>query len=314
MGSAAGVDAAMTAVAATAVPLAGVLHGAGVLDDGMLARQTRERFAAVMAPKADGAWRLHLALRERGLKPDFFAMYSSMSAVLGSLGQGNYVAANAFLDALARWRVVNDEAGCSLAWGAWKDVGMAARGNTADRAAAMGLTPIAPALGHHALGLVLHEGFDHVAVTPVDWPQFLRQLGAGAAPPLWQDLVAEARAAAGGSSAAGARAKAIDFTALPAAERLQQLTALVRTELATVLALPDGGRSIVDDQPFSSFGLDSLTSVELRNRLQAAVGRAVPATAAFEWPTVAELASHLAGYFADSAQGQGDPAREELTL
>ncbi|MBI5722127.1 MAG: SDR family NAD(P)-dependent oxidoreductase [Burkholderiales bacterium] len=312
--TAAGIDAVMRAVLDSAAPLGGVLHGAAVLDDGMLVRQSRERLAAVMAPKADGAWRLHRALLRHGLKPDFFAMYSSMSAVLGSAGQGNYVAANAFLDALTHHRRVHDDAACSIAWGAWKDVGMAARGSTVDRAAAMGLSSLTPAQGHQALGLVLREGFAHVAVTPVDWPRLLLQLGSNAAPPIWQELVAQARAGMGAAHAEGPRAAALDFAALPPAERLAQLVALVRRELATVLALPDGGRSLVDDQPFSSFGLDSLTSVELRNRLQAAVRRPVPATAAFEWPTTAALAGHLAGYFADAGAHQGDEAREELTL
>ncbi|MBL8341597.1 MAG: type I polyketide synthase [Rubrivivax sp.] len=313
VGSAAGVQAMMQALEGTAVPLAGVLHGAAVLDDGVLLRQTRERFAAVMAPKADGAWLLHQALVQRGWRPDFFAMYSSMSAVLGSPGQGNYVAANAFLDALARHRALHDEGGASIAWGAWKEVGMAARGSTVERAAASGLESLAPAQGLQALSLVLREGIVNVAVAPVDWPQVLRQLGQGDASPLLADLVAAARAAGGTGAGAAARAQAVDYAALAPAERLAQLVALVRRELATVLALPDGGRSIVDDQPFSSFGLDSLTSVELRNRLQAAVGRPVPATAAFEWPTAAALGAQLASFFgADEAAA--DEAREEVTL
>jgi NAD(P)-dependent dehydrogenase (short-subunit alcohol dehydrogenase family)/acyl carrier protein len=311
VGSAAGVSALMQALQQCGAPLAGVLHGAAVLDDGVLARQTRDRFAAVMAPKADGAWRLHRALVWRGLRPDFFVLYSSMSAVLGAPGQGNYVAANAFLDALARHRRVHDQAACSIAWGAWKEVGMATRGSTLERAAQSGMQSLASQQGLHALGLVLRNGFDHVAVAPIDWPQLLRQLGDAGAAPLLDELLSAARAAGGTTPASATTAQAVDYAALPAAERLTQLTALVRRELATVLALPDGGRSLVNDQPFGSLGLDSLTSVELRNRLQRGLGRPLAATAAFEWPSVAELAAHLDSLFGDAAH---DDTREEVTL
>jgi acyl carrier protein len=308
---AAGVQSVMRVLLDSGVPLAGVLHGAAVLDDGVLLRQTRERFAAVMGPKADGAWRLHGALVQHGLRPDFFALYSSMSAVLGSPGQGNYVAANAFLDALARHRSVRDEGGCSIAWGAWKEVGMAARGSTVERAASAGLKSLAPQEGLQALSLVLRDGFDHVAVAPIDWNQLQQQFGNASMPPLFEDVVAAARAAGGAAGAAPTRTQVVDYSALAAPERQAQLIDLVRHELATVLALPDGGRSIVNDQPFGSLGLDSLTSVELRNRLQRALGRPVAATAAFEWPSVAELAAHLGSMFGDAAH---DDTREEVTL
>jgi acyl carrier protein len=130
-------------------------------------------------------------------------------------------------------------------------------------------------------------------------------------PPLFEEAIAAARAAGGATAAASAGAQVVDYGALTAAERQSQLVTLVRHELATVLALPDGGRSIVNDQPFGSLGLDSLTSVELRNRLQRALGRPVAATAAFEWPSVAELAAHLDSMFGDAAH---DDTREEVTL
>jgi NADP-dependent 3-hydroxy acid dehydrogenase YdfG/acyl carrier protein len=314
--TAAGVAALMAALTAHQVPLGGVLHCAGVLDDGVLLRQTPERFAAVMAPKADGAWRLHRAVQKAGLRPDFFVLYSSMSAVLGSPGQGNYVAANAFLDALARRRVVDDQAATSIAWGAWKDVGMAARGHTVERAASQGLQSLSPQQGMQALSLLLRDGIGSAAVAPIAWPVLLRQLGDAAAPALLQDLVAQARSQAGhaGGGAGGARARHVDYAALPAEERLPQVAALVRRELATVLALPEGSGPIADDQTFSSLGLDSLTAVELRNRLQGALGRPVAATAAFEWPTVAELSAQLGKLFGAAEPAEGDASREEVTL
>ena len=167
-----------------------------------------------------------------------------------------------------------------------------------------------------ALSLLLRDGITQAAVAPIEWPVLLRQLGDASPPALLQELVAQARSLAGQStSAAGAsRARLVDFAALAAAERLPQVAALVRRELATVLALPEGSGPIADDQSFSSLGLDSLTAVELRNRLQGALGRSVAATAAFEWPTVAELSVHLSALFGATPVAAGDASREEVTL
>ncbi|MEO8057472.1 MAG: SDR family NAD(P)-dependent oxidoreductase [Burkholderiales bacterium] len=318
IGSAEGVRSVMAKLADPLPALGGVVHCAAVLDDGVLSKQTPERFAKVMAPKADGAWRLHRALHKGGLRPDFFVMFSSMSAVLGSPGQGNYVAANAFLDALARHRHVHDLPATSINWGAWKDVGMAARGSTVARAGAQGLESLSPQEGMQALSLILREAIDPVSVAPIDWQVLTRQLGSAAPPALLLDLVAQARSRAGAStSSAAARVRSIDFAALAPEERQAQIINMLRRELATVLALGDAGAgSIVDDDPFTSLGLDSLTAVELRNRLQLVLGRPVAATAAFEWPTVAGLAVHLNSLFGDAAGAAStdDETREEVTL
>ena len=320
--TAAGVDRIMAALADGLPRLGGVIHGAGVLDDGVLAKQTAARFAAVMGPKADGAWRLHRAFEVHGHAPDFFVLYSSLSAVFGAAGQGNYVAANAFLDALAHQRRERDLCATSVNWGAWSDIGMAARGQAAMRAGAQGLAPLSPVEGMQALGVVLRDGVTQVAVAPVDWAVIGRQFGAMPAPPLLRDLVAEANSRASDQrGSATTRPSRIDFGALEPAARQPQILAMVRRELATVLALSGSPDSIALDQPFSSLGLDSLTAVELRNRLQQALGRNVPATAAFDWPTVADMAHHLDALFDDAPRRVAEPDhdreeanREELSL
>ncbi len=309
VGSEAGVESLMDVFAAGSVPLGGVLHGAAVLDDGVLLRQSPERFATVMAAKADGAWLLHRALQRRGLTPDFFVMHSSMSAVFGSPGQGNYVAANAFLDVLARHRRVQGLPATSIAWGAWKDVGMAARGGTTTRLTGQGFEALAPTRGMHAMGLLLRDGAVGAAVAPIDWPRVAQHLGDALPPALLQELLTQTQRHAAGPLAI--TTETIDYTTLPAEQRLARIATLVRRELALVLALPNGHASIVDDEPFSSFGLDSLSSVELRNRLQRALGRPVAASAMFEWPSVAQLTGHLSGLFLRSADAS---AREEVTL
>ncbi|MEZ5286493.1 MAG: SDR family NAD(P)-dependent oxidoreductase [Vicinamibacterales bacterium] len=307
-----GVGRILDAAAATGLPLGGLVHAAAVLDDGVIARQTPERFAAVMGPKADGAWFLHQALVERQLTPRFFVMYSSLSSVLGSPGQSNYVAANAFLDALADVRRDAGAPATSINWGAWSEVGMAARGAGAARAGTRGLEPLSPALGSHVLGLVIRDDRTQVAVADIDWAVLRDQPGAGEMPFFRRMFAAlDTSAAAAGGASSG---PAIDLAGLEGPARLEALSQLVRRELATVLAL--GSADLPDDQPFTALGLDSLTAVELRNRLQSAIGMPVPATAAFEWPSIAAMAE---GLDANLGQGEGTSgttpeAREEFIL
>lgn len=320
MASDEGVASLMHALGDGLPALGGVLHCAAALDDGMLVNQNTARLARVMGPKADGAWRLHAGIESRGLRPDFFVLYSSLSAMFGAAGQGNYVAANAFLDALAHYRRALGLPATSINWGAWSEVGMATRSNTVSRAGAQGLASLGPADGIAALDFVLRNNPTQVAVAPIDWPVLAAQLGRASVPPLLRDLVANARSESDrGRNTLTAREQRIDFAALDAVQRLPQLTALVRRELATVLGLSSSPDSIATDQPFPSLGIDSLTAVELRNRLQGALGRSVPPTAAFEWPTVAEMAHQLDALFggAGGRTGDGEPGdddREEMTL
>jgi len=294
--------------------LGGVIHGAAVLDDGVLIKQTPERFATVMGPKADGAWRLSVALERAGHRPDFVVFYSSLSAVFGSAGQGNYVAANAFLDALARQRRDADRSALSVNWGAWSEVGMAVRAGTVSKAGAQGLASLSPAEGMQALSVLLRDNATRSSVAPIDWALLGQQMPAGQAPRLLSDLLAAAQNR-GGGQAQGSAAR-VDYASLPAKERREQLVTLVRRELATVLGLAGSPQSIPVDQTFTALGLDSLTSVELRNRLQQALGRSVAATAAFEWPSVGEMATHLNSLYGDDDTSDASDAdsREELTL
>ncbi|TXC66085.1 SDR family NAD(P)-dependent oxidoreductase [Piscinibacter aquaticus] len=323
IGTAQGVQRVMDALDGGNPRLGGVIHCAAVLDDGVLARQSLERFSRVMAPKADGAWRLHAAFGRHGHRPDFFVLYSSLSAILGSPGQGNYVAANAFLDALAHHRREQGLAATAIDWGAWAEVGMATRGNTVARAGAQGLAALSPTEGMQALGVVLREQLAQVAVAPIDWAQLGAQFGAAPIPPLLRDLVAQSRNRSGAATRAGhgGRGPRVDYAELDTAQRRQQITAMVRQELATVLALSGSADSIPSDVAFSSLGLDSLTAVELRNRLQGAIGRPVPPTAAFDWPTIDEMSQQLASLFDAAAEpvveGQAPSSegrREEMTL
>ncbi len=312
----AGVEAIFAMFATELPPLGGIVHCAAVLDDGILANQTNARLDAVMGPKADAAWRLHVKLEELACRPDFFVMFSSLSTVFGSAGQGNYVAANACLDALAHYRRSLGLAATSIGWGAWGEIGMATRSDVISRASTRGVGVIAPDDGLEILRQVLCDGANYVAVAPIDWGVIARQFGADPIPPVLQRLV-RAASPMSPEERVVPRAAATQFLdALDSADRLRQLTKIVRAELGTVLALGGAAASIAEDQTFTSLGLDSLTAMELRNRLQAKLGRPVAATAAFAWPTIAELACHLNSTFEHPvvADDESSDGREEIDL
>ncbi len=156
----------------TMPPLRGVIHSAGVLDDGVLLQQSWDRFATVFAPKVTGSLLLHRLTASDTL--DFFVLFSSVAAVFGSPGQGNYVAANTFMDTLAAARAAEGMRGLSINWGAWAGAGMAADRGVTARAREAGYGVIDPQGGFQALEAALNGGRSQVIVFPADWPRFLR--------------------------------------------------------------------------------------------------------------------------------------------
>jgi NADPH:quinone reductase-like Zn-dependent oxidoreductase/NADP-dependent 3-hydroxy acid dehydrogenase YdfG len=194
------------------LPLRGVVHAAGVLDDGVLVEQTGERFAHVMSPKVTGAWNLHELTREAEL--DFFVLFSSVAATFGSAGQGPYAAGNAFLDALAAHRRSEGLPAQSLAWGPWADGGMASALGAARQArlGRQGVGTLSTAQALEQLAAVLGRAEPHVAIVPLDVRVIGKAFG-GAVPPLWRALV---RAA---SARHGAGAWARELAALSAEGR-----------------------------------------------------------------------------------------------
>jgi acyl transferase domain-containing protein/acyl-CoA synthetase (AMP-forming)/AMP-acid ligase II/NADPH:quinone reductase-like Zn-dependent oxidoreductase/acyl carrier protein len=271
-------------IAASGLPLRGVVHAAGVLDDAMLARQTWERFLRVLEPKVLGAWNLHELTR--GSPLDFFICYSSSSSVLGSAGQGNYAAANAFLDALCHLRQSGGMCGTSVNWGPWAQAGMAAalgeRGQT--RLRALGFTAITPRQAMDALERVLEEQPPQVAVMPVNWRQWTSQVPACL---LWSDF----QPADAGAKAS--RNVLEQLRAAPAADRRDQLRRHVAAEVSRILGLP-ATQAVAADEGFIELGMDSLTALELRNRLQGMLGISLPSTLIFDYPTLEALVDHLA--------------------
>ncbi|WSQ48083.1 SDR family NAD(P)-dependent oxidoreductase [Streptomyces sp. NBC_01220] len=284
-------------------PLTGVVHAAGVLDDGVLASLTPEKVRAVLRPKADAAWNLHELTRDLDLS--LFVLFSSASGLLGGAGQGNYAAANVFLDALAGHRRARGLPAVSLAWGMWEAAsGMTGHLAGADRAriARGGLVPMSVPEGLALFDAALADGRPLLVPAPLDGAG-LRALaeagpGTGGVPAVLRSLV---RAPAVRRAAGGARVPASSapqrLAALRGPERTQALLTLVREQVAAVLGHLTAD-DITADRAFKEIGFDSLTAVELRNRISAATGLRLPTTTVFDFPTPTALAERLSALLA----------------
>ncbi|MET8094431.1 SDR family NAD(P)-dependent oxidoreductase, partial [Micromonospora sp. NPDC005220] len=270
-------------------PLTAVFHTAGTLDDGLIADLTPQRFAAVDAPKAAGARNLHELTVGHDL--DAFVLFSSFAGLVGNAGQANYAAANAYLDALAQHRRAEGRAATSVAWGAWADGGLAA-GEIGERLRQRGIAPMPPARALAALQAALDADETCVAVADIDWTRFGAAFTEVRPSPLLRDLVTPAD----GDRAAAEERAGVDLAdqlaACSPSERADLVLDLVRAHTATVLR-HDSAQTVGPDAVFRELGFDSLTLLELRNRLASVTGVRLPATALYDHPTPAALAGHL---------------------
>ena len=274
-------------------PLGGVIHSAGALSDRMLPNQDWESFRRVFGPKVLGAWNLHRATLDREL--DLFLLFSSFSGVVGSAGQANHAAANAFLDQLARWRRARGLPGQAIAWGAWSGLGEAEeqRGRVAGRFAALGGEWIAPERALAALGRLVRDDRGASAVAAVDWEGGDR-LGL----PLYEELAVSTSGADGADASGGLRAS---LEAAAAGDRRGILVDFLRRQVQSVLRLPSLPSPEVG---FFELGVDSLMAVELRNRVNRGLAGAyvAPNTVVLDHPSVARLAEHLAAQLDGAAK------------
>ncbi|MFY1636766.1 SDR family NAD(P)-dependent oxidoreductase [Solwaraspora sp. WMMB335] len=275
-------------------PLTGVVHAAGVLDDGVLIALTPDRLAAVMRPKVDAARHLHELTADQPVS--MFVVFSSVAGLLGNPGQANYAAANVFLDALAGSRRAAGLPGLSLAWGLWSEAG--GMGGTLDdaelaRLARTGAEPltIAQGLALFDRALAEQQGAPLLAPVPLNLATLRGQAHAGLLPPLLRGLVRiagrPAGAAAGGGGLAGRLAAAPDDQ-----QRHQIVLDVVRTQVAAVLGHA-GAAAVEPGQAFKDLGFDSLAAVELRNRLIQATGLKLPTTLIFDHPSPAAVTAHV---------------------
>jgi acyl transferase domain-containing protein/NADPH:quinone reductase-like Zn-dependent oxidoreductase/NAD(P)-dependent dehydrogenase (short-subunit alcohol dehydrogenase family)/acyl carrier protein len=276
--------------------LAGVVHTAGVLDDMMLMDLSAESFRRVARPKVAGGWNLHVLTRELSL--DFFVLYSSAATLLGSPGQGNYAAANAFLDSLAAYRRSCGLPALSLAWGAFSEVGLAAGDDRRGaRLAGRGIELLTPADGSDLFSRLVKTDLVHVAACPFDAHKWSEYYLEAASWPFLGNLLAEH----GGSEDARdgellyqlRKAKPVDAEQLVLAHVIELLGHVVRADPATLDA----------NTPFAALGVDSLMGIELRNRLEATTAQHLPSTAIWTYPTPVAMAKHLTS----SILGVSDP-------
>jgi acyl transferase domain-containing protein len=278
----------------TSPPLRGVVHAAGVLEDGALLQQDLGRLERVMAPKVAGAWSLHRLTADKPL--ELFLLFSSASATLGSPGQGGYAAANAFLDALAQERRARGLAAQALDWGPWAETGMVGggEGRVARLLEQRGLQPFSTRQALALFGEAIARGRPQVALLAVQWPVYLERLGPLGRSPLYA-AVAPARANEPHGAAAVVQPQHPLAERLKAAlphERSQLLTRFLQEEVARVLRL-NLATGIDWRQGFAELGMDSLMAIELRNALQKGLGKTIPATVALDHPTIDFLVKHL---------------------
>ncbi|NER50060.1 MAG: SDR family NAD(P)-dependent oxidoreductase, partial [Symploca sp. SIO1A3] len=266
--------------------LKGVIHAAGVLDDGVLQNMSWQRFTKVMAPKVQGTWHLHQLTQDLPL--DFFVCFSSMASILGGLGQGNYATANAFMDALAHYRRGIGLPGLSINWGAWASAGMAASlaSGHQQRLEASGMSSIEPEKGMQALGSLLSDSSSQVGVFPVNWSKFASQLPGRQKMPFLEDLISIEPS----SSQKSAFREQLEAAAVT--KRQELLTTHLRSNIAKTLGLQDL-QKIGMRQPLFDLGLDSLMAVELRNRLESSLEVSLSSTLLFDYPTVEALVEYL---------------------
>ncbi|MFE3001804.1 SDR family NAD(P)-dependent oxidoreductase [Nocardia sp. NPDC059246] len=284
-------------------PLVGVVHAAGVLRDGIAAALTAEDMHTVLRPKALGAWHLHRLTEHLDL--DFFVMFSSVAGALGNAGQANYSAANGFLDGLAALRRDRGLAATSIAWGLWSDASAMTADVVTDDAARLARLGIVGLSAEDAMQL-----FDLAVTGPETGPVACRFDRARLLSPLFgQDGAAGASEHLGTSTAAAPRNDGfrLELATTPPKQRAQTALTAVRLEIAATLGL-ESGNDVDPDLAFRSLGFDSLTAVELRNRVNALTGLRLPTTVVFDNPTPRALAAaiveELAGELRDAVDDE----------
>ncbi|MGA2410902.1 MAG: beta-ketoacyl reductase [Candidatus Binataceae bacterium] len=275
-------------------PIRGVVHAAGVLRDGLLSQLDAGALEKVLRPKMIGGWLLHRLLEDVPL--DFFVLFASAGSLLGQPGQGNYAAANAFLDALAHHRRARGQPALTVNWGAWRGLGFAETPGgkrLASRLSFLGINSIAPARALDVLKRLLQEDATQVVALPVDWGRYLQFYPAGKEPRLLSELARDEAAKSPQASHPGEKRSAL-LAAEPA-----ELSGLLQSYLAELVARVLGlSASKLDlQQPLANLGLDSLMAVELKNRIAIDLGINVPMVTFLMGPSVEQATSQLLNLF-----------------
>jgi myxalamid-type polyketide synthase MxaB len=285
--------------------LRGVIHGAGILDDGMLINLSKERFDRVLAPKIHGGWNLHHYTQKLPL--EFFICFSSIVSLIGSFGQGSYAAANAFLDALARYRQQLGLPALTINWGAWADVGMATQ-EKAEKWQDLGMIPLQPQAALNILDRLLEEGTINTGIIDVNWDRFLQKTGQTNKNKLFEALISSNKL-----KIATNKPQSTIIAQLTRAETEDCpiiLNEYLRNCLAKVLGF-NNSNAIDIDTDFSDLGMDSLMAVELANLLQTNLAINISSNNLFDYPTVEALSGYLFSQLSLDEVREDEEVRED---
>jgi len=298
--------------------LGGIVHAAGVLDDGMITQQNWSRFETVLAPKMLGAWHLHQQTeRQHSTQPlDFFITFSSIASLMGSPGQGNYAAANAFLDGLMTYRRSIGLSGNSINWGPWADIGMAASAQVEGRfSGSTGVNALIPEKAIEAFERTLQNNPVQVGVAAMEWDKLLTNLGLTESPAYFSHIKIKKDNSSDSDIKKMAEVLLRNLEEVPASERQQILIDALCDQLARVMGF-DTPEQIDPQKPLQELGLDSLMAVEMRNIVNGFLGRALPATLLFKYPSLMELSGFLTtelypNHAAELAEETGEDIEED---
>ncbi|GIV95381.1 MAG: polyketide synthase [Herpetosiphonaceae bacterium] len=269
-------------------PIRGVVHAAGVLRDQFLASMSLDELREVLRPKVIGAWALHRLLRDEPL--DFFVLFSSIASVLGSIGQGNYAAGNAFLDALAHYRRTRNLPAQSINWGPWAEIGMAARSGINDHLAANGIDAFTPQQGQQLFALLLDEDRPQSVAMAARWERWPQSQSDSTM------LVADVLAAAGKEQSHPRAGTAVapvhqELFILAQDQRRPYLERYLQQLAARVLRLDLAEIDIA--QPLNTLGLDSIMALEFKNTIAEDTGVTLPIVAILQGPSISKFAEQI---------------------
>jgi acyl carrier protein len=294
-------------------PLRGVMHLAGVAEDGLLANLNWDSFAKVLSPKVEGSWNLHKMTEHLSL--DFFVLFSSAASLSGTDGLANYASANAFEDALAYYRRDKGLPALVVNWGPWAEAGMAADlTRQKENWKSGGVTLIRPERGVELLGQLMSADALQALVLPIDWEIFANQAVRPWTSQMIIDLLPERARASKQQSPAGSAPQVTlaDLAAkLSASELRVAVEGSVLSQIARVLRLPDS-QTVPMNRGLTEMGMDSLMSLELKKHLEIAVGKSLPATLTFRYPTAADLVGFLAVLLENEAAKRYPKGEEEI--
>ncbi|RYE11130.1 MAG: SDR family NAD(P)-dependent oxidoreductase [Hyphomicrobiales bacterium] len=278
---AAAVDALVAELSTGARPLAGIVHGAAVIDDAFIGQLDRGRIAAVVNPKVAGAWNLHGALQRTDAEVDFFVSFSSIAQVIGSIGQANYVAANAFLDGFAFYRKASGRTALTIDWGALGEAGFVARNESLGRYLdSMGMVPLQDAEAFEGLASSLGSDLASVAYARIDWSRLGRALGQSGQSPRLSTVMSGRRE--------GTHQIRADLAVAPQSDWPEIVSAFVIDEVTAVLGVDKA--EVTASRALTELGFDSLSSIELKNRLESRLSLSFTVGVFLQAKTLGDLA------------------------